>query len=207
MKPVHHLLSAVALAALSASTLAATSTYTTSGAFLANVQPGFYTEDFTSLGRPGPSSPIAFSSGGFTYTISAPGDLYANGFLGTNTEYDQLTIDFTSGNVTAVGANFYATIFGDAFFQAEMNIGLSDGTNVSFTPSSVNDSYRGFTSDIAITSLKLTVSNVSFNSLYAGLDNLTVGTTTRDNPIPEPTSVLLAGLALAGLLVARRRTV
>lgn len=202
MKPVHHLLSAVALAALSASTLAATSTYTTSGAFLANVQPGFYTEDFTSLGTPGPSSPIAFSSGGFTYTISSPGDLYASGFLGTNTGYDVLTIAFTSGNVTAVGANFYPTLIGDAFFAAAMNIVLNDGTNVSFTPGSANDSYRGFTSDQAITSLTLTVSHVANETLYAGLDNLTVG-----GAVPEPTSVLLAGLGLAGLLVARRRTV
>ncbi|MBL0148430.1 MAG: PEP-CTERM sorting domain-containing protein [Ideonella sp.] len=206
MKPVHHLLSAVALAALSASTLASTTTYTSFGRVPGQCPAGFLHRGLHLFGHPRAEQSDCLLQWRL-YTISAPGDLYANGFLGTNTEYDQLTIDFTSGNVTAVGANFYATIFGDAFFQAEMNIGLSDGTNVSFTPSSVNDSYRGFTSDIAITSLKLTVSNVSFNSLYAGLDNLRVGTTTRDNPIPEPTSVLLAGLGLAGLLVARRRTV
>ena len=204
MQPAHRLLSAVALAFLSASSFASTVTYTSSAAFLAHVAPGGYTENFNSLGSPGPAGPILFSSGGFSYAVSAPSGLYANGFLGTGAGYEELTIDFTSGNVTAVGGNFFATDISDAFFAAEMNIALSDGTNVSFTPGSVADSYRGFTSDVTITSLMLTVSNVDFETLYAGLDNLTVGEAAT--AVPEPTSWALVGVAMAGLLITRRRT-
>ena len=200
MQSAYRSLSAVALALLSASAFASTVTYSSSASFLANLQPGSYTEGFNGLANPAPAS---FSGSGFSYNVSSPLDIYASGdFLGTSLPYEELTITFTSGNVTAVGGNFFASLVSDAFAAGVMNIVLSDGTSASFTPTSAAvGSYRGFTSDVAITSLKLTVSNFPLDFLYAGLDNLTVGTA-----VPEPASWLLAGLGLAGLFVTRRRS-
>jgi PEP-CTERM motif len=197
MQTAHRLISAAALAFLSASTFASTTTYTSSAAFLAQVSWGSYTESFDGLPNP-PAGPVPFSGGAFAYSAFAPSDIYlAGGFLGTSLPDESLTITFGGGNITAFGANFYATDLADAFQSVSMTLTLNDGTIEIFTPTSLSDSYRGFTSDVAFASLTISGPGVS---LYAGLDNLTVG-----GAIPEPTSLLLAGLGLAGLLTARRR--
>ncbi len=196
MQPAHRFLAAVALALLSASSLAVTTTYTSSAAFLAQVVPGAYTESFDGLAIP-PAGPVPFSGGAFSYSASATGDIYLSGtFIGTSLSEDALSFSFAGGNVTAVGANFFATNISDDFQPVSMTLTLSDGTVETFTPSSLLDSYRGFTSTVPITSLVISAPGAG---LYAGLDNLTVGA------VPEPASWALMGLGVAGLLVARRR--
>jgi hypothetical protein len=200
MQPVHRFMSAAALALVCTSSFATTSTYTTSASFMGHVAAGAYTESFNALTEL-PLGAVDFSGAGFTYSVSSPFDLYASGeFLGTSSANQALTITFTSGNVSAVGANFYATDDLNAFQAVSLTLTLSDGTTTSFTPSSVLDSYRGFSSDLTITSLVVSGPGAA---LYAGIDNLTVGVGV--NPVPEPSSWLLMGLGLAGLLAARRR--
>lgn len=196
MKSAHRLLPAVALALLSTSTLAATITHTSMAGFLSNLAPGAYTETFDGMPNP-PVGPVAFTSGGFSYSASAPSDIYlAGGFLGVSADPDALTINFTSGNVRAVGADFFATDFADNPISILITITLGDGTVESFTPTSFGDTYRGFTSDAAITSLVVSAPGSQY---FAGLDNLTVG------QVPEPAGWSLAALALAGLIASRRR--
>jgi hypothetical protein len=197
MQTAHKLLSAVTLALLSASSFAVTTVYTSSASFLAQVAAGSYTQNFNGLVDP-PAGPVAFSGGGFGYSASAPSSIYlAGGFLGTSLPNEALTLTFTSGSIRAIGANFYATNISDAFQAVALTINLSDGTAYTFTPTTLTDSYRGFVSTVAITSLVISAPGVS---LYAGLDNLTVGT------VPEPAGWALMGLGLAGVLAARRRT-
>jgi hypothetical protein len=199
MQLVYRLLSAAALSCVSASSFAVTTTYISSAAFLAQVAAGSYTETFTGLANP-PPGPAPFSGGGFVYTAAAPSDIYLEGgILGTNQIDEALTITFTSGNVKAVGGNFYATDLSNSFQAVSITLTLSDSTTVTFTPSSLANSYRGFTSDAFITSLIISAPG---QSLYSGLDNLTVGTV----PVPEPGTWLMTGLGLAGLLAYRRRT-
>ncbi len=207
MQPAVRLLCAAALSLASASAFTATSITDTPAAFLAQVAPGYYTESFDGLASP-PSGPVAFAAGGFAYTASAPGDIYLGGdFLGAAMDDVALTIDFTSGNVTALGANFFASDFFDGFQAASITLTLGDGTVEVFTPASAADSFRGFVSDVAITTLVVRAPaflSTGFGDvvLYAGLDNLTVGVATV---VPEPTSGVLMALGLAGLLLARRR--
>lgn len=202
MLSAHRLISAATLALLSASSFATTVVYTSSAAFLPSLASGSYTESFTGVD---PSSPAAFAGGAFAYTIASPVDLYSAGsFIETNLPNAALTISFTSGNVKAVGANFFAVNLDDTFQSVAMTVTLSDGTAVSFTPSTQSTGYRGFTSDLVITSLVISAPGAS---LYAALDNLTVGTTpvVTVPAVPEPTTWALMGLGLAGLAVARRR--
>lgn len=201
MKSVFRLLPAATLALLSLPALATSVVYTNSVAFLADVAPGQYTENFDGLLSP-PSGPFGFSGGAFNYSASAPSDLYLEGgFLGAAKDNEALTITFAGGNVRAIGANFFATDFFDAFQSVSLTLTLSDGTVETFTPGTQTDSYRGFISDIAITSLVISGPGADH---YAGLDNLTVGGV-PGGQVPEPAAWSLVGLALAGLLVTRRR--
>jgi hypothetical protein len=197
MLSIHRLLPAVVLACMSTATMAST-VYSSFAAFQAQVAPGSYTEHFDGLPNP-PAGPAGFSGGGFAYAASAPSDIYlAGGFLGTSQIDEALTINFLSGNVYAVGADFFATDINDDLISTLVTITLSDGTVETFTPTSLADSYRGFVSDLAISSLVISGPG---QSLYAGLDNLTVG-----SALPEPSSWALVGLALAGIAASRRRT-
>jgi hypothetical protein len=106
MKSVFRLLPAATLALLSLPALASSVVYTNSVAFLADVAPGQYTENFDGLLNP-PSGPFGFSGGAFNYSASAPSDLYLEGgFLGAAKDNDALTITFAGGNVRAIGKEF-----------------------------------------------------------------------------------------------------
>ena len=196
MQSAHRILSAIALAALSASSMAATTTYTSSASFMTAIGLATsYTQNFNGLPNP-PAGPVPFGDNGLAYTLAAPSDIYASGdFFGTSLPNEALTVSFTSGNVYAVGGNFYATDIGDNFNAVSVTLTLNDGTVATFTPTSVGDSYRGFTSNVAFSSL---VMSAPVAALNAGLDNLTVA-------VPEPSGWLMMGLGLAGLLAARRR--
>jgi len=192
--------SALALSLVSASAFADTTVYTSSSSFLADAGASIYTETFDGLDET-PEGPMGFSSGAFSYDISAPGYTYASGdFLGTSLPNEALTISFLSGNVYAVGGNFFAVNLSDAFQSVQISLSLSDGTTVSFTPTSQSDSFRGFVSDTAITSLTIGAPGVS---LYGSVDNLTVGIGAA--AVPEPASWALAALGLVGVAAAVRR--
>ena len=201
MRAVKPLLSALALAGLSVASTAsfAADVYTSSASFLAQLAPGAYTESFTGLVDPSSGS---FSSGVFTFNASASGGLYVSaGFLGTNQIDEPLSVSFTSGNVRGFGANFYATNISDEFQSVSVTVTLSDGTSTTFLPTTAADSFRGYTSSVPIASFTISAPG---QSLYAGLDNLTVGNTVAST-IPEPASLVLMGAGVMALLARRRK--
>jgi len=202
MRNLRNLMPALVLALASVPSWAAFSTYTNSADFLAQVAPGFYTESFDGLDAVPPAGPVSFASGGFSYSASAPSDIYfgAN-LLGASGQDEDLTIVFTSDNIKAFGGNFFATLLDNSFQEILVSLLLGDGSRVDFTPTSAKD-YLGYVSDVAIASVTFTAPGAS---LYAGVDNLTVGTTPRTNDVPEPTSLALVALAAAGLVASRRR--
>lgn len=189
---------AAALTAAALPAFAATTSYTTSAAFLAAVQPGAYTETFSVANPafPAPTS-VPYTNGSFSFTVAAATGVYTSGSLiGTNGPQDTLTITFGAG-ITAVGGNFFITDIGDNFVAAPVTLTLNDGTTTTYTPTSTA-TYRGFTSDVAITSLTFAAPALN----YASMDNLTVG---RVVPVPEASTWAMMALGLAGMAAFARK--
>lgn len=158
---------------------------------------GAYTETFT--GNAGSTSSQSFSGGtplmGYTITGPAAGGVYREGtFIGNNNSNSTFTITFTSGNVLAVGGNFFITDFNDAFVtNAAVTLTYNDGTTTTFTPADAS-AFSGYVSNLPITSLVMSAPGASrFNTI----DNLIVSS------VPTPGAA--AVLALAGLVAGRRR--
>ena len=177
---------------------AATTIFTSPASFAAQLAPGSYTETFVGLNTPvNNATSLAFAGGGFAYTVSQASGLYGVGtFIGTGIPNVPLTITFTSGNVTALGGEFFNTDAFDSFQSTPVTITLNDGTTTTFTPADFSSSFRGFVSTSLITSLVLSAPG---GVQYAGLDNLTVGA------VPEPSSWALMILGLGALTAAARR--
>ena len=193
------------LTAVSAQKVSAATVFTSSASFLSNVQtsPNSYTEDFTEEVFGNAASGLEFSTNGFTYNMVAAGpeplDLYQSGeFIATQATNEVLTVNFTSGNVTAVGGNFYLTNVAEETVVASVTLTLSDSTTVSFS-SATSAEYRGFVSTGPfITSLVMSAPGVNLRN---SIDNLTVGA----RIIPEPASLLSICSGMLLLLQRRRR--
>ena len=192
------IISAAALTAFAAGSAMAT-VYSDSATFLANINAGYYTNGFDDTVS-GPSADLSYSDSGFSYTVSASGpgtnSLYNDpGLVSTDSAVDGILVTFTSGNVTAVGANMWATDISVFPILADVTVSLSDGTTETFSSSSPSD-YRGFTSNVVITSLFIDADD-SLANAWSTLDNLTVGVA------PAPGAAALLGLG--GLVATRRR--
>lgn len=184
---------------------AQTTIHTSLASFQASTSGPLYTETFPFVAS---ALSFNFSSLGYAYTVTAPPTEFvyraapSGSFIGNSNVDHSLLFTFTSGNVTAIGGNFFNTNAGDSFISGAVNISLSDGTTLSFTSNSIAD-FRGFTTTgPAITSLLIAAPGVPgrFNSV----DNLVIGT--ASTVVPEPSTYLLMATGLAGLFgVARRK--
>lgn len=177
----------------------ATAVYTTSASFLATVASGSFLETFTQP-EVDTGSLFSYSANGFAYSITANGgmsDVYRSGaFVGNSLPAESLTVAFTSGNVTAVGGNFFITDITDAFQANSVTLTLNDGTVVTHLPPDEAGGFRGFTSDMPIISLTMIAPPAL---VYNSLDNLVVG-----SMIPEQGTYAMMGMGLLGLLAVRR---
>jgi len=147
--------------------------------------------------------PPAFQT--FAYTISANSGLIVgptgtaiflpSGAISTSNGSDALQISFATNNVYAVGGDFWGTgLFGQSVLST-ITIALSNGHSVQFT--TFGPEFRGFTSNVAISSITIDADRTLFPNLeaWATMDNFYVGTAI----VPLPPAAW-AGLGLLGLL-------
>jgi hypothetical protein len=172
--------------------------FTSSTTFFANVQPGFYTENFSSVSG-NFANGLAFSGNGFSYTLdggAGAAPIFASGdVIGNSNDDSEFTFTFTSGNVRAIGANFFITdVNGDPVI-ATMEISLSDGTTTSYTTNGLDTEYRGFISPGPVI-LSLTMSAPGTGN-FNTIDNFTVGNGTV--AVPEPTTIAMLGATALGV--------
>jgi hypothetical protein len=198
--------------AAASSALGSTVVYTDQSTFLSNIGPTYYLEQFSTVRAEATSLSFGVTNG-FSYVASSPSNVLTNptiggGFLTTGGIWSgALTIDFTGSptTVTAFGANFFDNNINFQFATGDLTIVLSDDTTVSITGAQLQ-SFRGFTSDLAIESFTLTSTTAN---LWPGIDNLYVGeASTALTVVPLPPAAM-AGLsalaAVAGVSFVRRR--
>jgi hypothetical protein len=226
----------VSLVAGCMSSAFAAQTFFTQASFLSNVNAGYFSVQpiFDAYGqgdRPvagfggDPTlglPPATFSGNGFTVTAETPpvgigsADFiltYGTGtpnYLTTNNPAPApMTLTF-SGNVTAVGGNFFTTDFNFDTTPGTISLTLSDGTFVNLSSTAGSPfPFVGFTATEGRTISSLAFS-IPTNGAYTSVDNLIIGSETAAAAAfnaPEPGTLallVLGGLPIVGLL--RRRT-
>lgn len=202
-RSVFRLAPALALIPLTAITASAGVTeYTNYIDFMNAVEAGSYTENFT-----GTQDSNLYSGGGFSYEATTPesfGIRKTGDYLSTYFPDNSVGINFTSGNVTAFGGNFWPADASDNLTGAIIRLQLNDGTTATYSPATKGE-FRGFITDgLAFTSFSLSESPTnSVGKPYMALDSLTVGSAVTSS-VPEAGSVLLT-LTAAGFMLSTRR--
>lgn len=190
--------------------------FTNQGDFLAAIDQGYYSDNFSSITQFTPTSSYSFTggldlagnpfAGTITSVLSAPGDgnLY-NIPNGLSTEIDgyALTYAFTSGNVRAVGGVFGITDLDGNFVPGTLEFHLSDGTSIDVA---LDDApvFQGFllADGPTITDFSVFPLGTSVDApLFATNPQLFVG-------VPETSTYAAAGfmgLAVGGLWLRRSR--
>lgn len=197
----------VALLCLAGAANAQAVMYNDSASFLANLAPGFYLENFNTV--VGTFSSKSFSSNGFSYTVSAPGNLIpVNGAISTVNKNDSISIVFSGAPVSAVGGNFFDTNLSGNYILGGITVHLSDGTNSTFAPTSASQ-FEGFTTASgSIMSLSIQAIQTSVDT-FPTLDNFYVGGFSgapQGGTVPEPGSLAqLAGFGIVGAGFALKR--
>lgn len=121
-----------------------------------------------------------------------------SGSLSTDSALDLIYVDFTGSDneVYSTGGFFWPTDFGCAWILGNpMQLELSDGTFLEYTPSSTTD-FVGFVSDVPLDWIRIEAPDVGGINAWATVDHFYIDS-------PEPGSLVL--LALGALAVIRRR--
>jgi len=178
--------------------------YTDSASFLSNVDAGVSFNDFSELTQGSTPASLSYTIGDFSYDITSSSGSFFNGPGFVSSAGSDVIVNFTSGNVTAIGGNFWGAGRSFGSLVRDMVITLSDGTTVSFT-SAGSTEFRGFTSDLAITSMNIHL--VDGLRDRTSLDNFYVGTTVSVVPLPSAAWAAFGTFGLlGGVRIARRRS-
>lgn len=183
-------------------------TYSSLSAWLAAVSsPSVDTFNELSLDVNNPPLSLSRSIGTYSYVARAAEGLFSVGpvgdtWLSTNLADDRLQFDSFSASVRAIGGNFFGTDFEGAFlptgtlrvsWMTSAGNGFLDLVNPSTT------TFFGLTVNGTITSLSLQNLSPDDAAYWPTANDLRLATV-----VPEPSTYLLVGMALAMLVVVRR---
>ncbi len=183
--------------------------FTTEASFLAATQPGVYLNDFNSLPIGSLLGSQSYSGGSplFNYTIAsstAQSTDLPHGLIGVipagngtpamsvNSSLDDIIVTFTSGNVTAVGGQFFLTDLPGKIEAGNVKVNLSDGSSATFA--SIPLGFNGFVTSASgpvITSLVVHSDVQVINDGFATVDHFYAGAA-----VPEPTTMIAGALLL-----------
>jgi hypothetical protein len=123
--------------------------------------------------------------------------------LSANNSADPITILFNTGNVTAVGGEFFTTDLAGNTSGGVITATLNDGTSLVFNTTTAT-TFGGFTSVTPIASLTLQT-NVPLG-FFVTTNNMVVGSVTPVAPEPGSLALLLLPVGAALFRAARRRS-
>ncbi|WP_075791792.1 PEP-CTERM sorting domain-containing protein [Massilia putida] len=208
MKLTQKLAAAVALAAASCAAQA-TTVYTDEASFLAAAGGSLAFESFETV-----QSSTATQYNFNDVSFSCAGTTWCPGFFGTSQlfAHDGLqTVFFASPDTStftfAHAVNAFGIWIGDAGTTGPLTLNVTlDGAGsvpalTNYTGPSLGWQYFGLVSDTPFTALTFAPSNTNDGIYFDALHYGPAGA----NAVPEPGSVLLLGIAGAGLLVSRRK--
>ncbi|MFZ9688494.1 MAG: hypothetical protein ACO3DS_01510 [Phycisphaerales bacterium] len=141
---------------------------------------------------------LSGGSGSTAWEATALGGIYvgSGGQLSTNNADAALTLTFSSGDVYAVGGNFFLTDINFGFLPGLVQVQLADGSSYIANIQSAN-SFSGFVSlGAAISQITISPFGVQPNA-FVTATNLCLGV------VPAPGAAAL--LTVAGLVSRRRR--
>jgi hypothetical protein len=187
---------------------------TTQAAFQSALNPGFFSQPFTSLSSVANPSNYSGGTGPFLYTLSTATQglevftISGNKYLTTDTGADgfsgPITITFSGTNVNAVGADFFLTDIRGAVQNvsfSDFSLSFSDGTVLALS-GKTNTSFTGYISPVPIKSLTFTP---GATHRFASIDNLIAGHANVVTPEPSSAALFGCGAAMIGLRLVRRR--
>lgn len=209
MKKLIASLFALSLTAIGSTAHASLVVYTNQASFLSAVSAP-EVDTYTGFNISGlTSSPVVRTAGAYGYTASATNGFYgagtsSNPWLSTNSATDTITFNSFTGGVSAIGGNFFDSDINGNFQTGSITLTATDSSG-SFTQTIANattSSFLGFVSNTALQSLTVTsVQSSALQPSWPTVDNLTLA---KQN-VPEPASLALMGLGIAGLALASRK--